>query len=89
MSSPHTSPGLVPLGRVGYLTTLAGLCYDVDTGVKHMSNKEPVKQRRDCVLAVRITAGERAELAKFARERCVNVSAWVRRLLFERVREKG
>jgi len=70
------------------LTALRVLCYDVNTGVKRMPKKEPVKQRRDCVLAVRITAGERAELAKFARERCVNVSAWIRRLLFERVRER-
>jgi len=70
------------------LTALRVLCYDVNTGVKHMPKKESVKQRRNYVLAVRITAGERAELAKFARERCVNVSAWIRRLLFERVREK-
>ena len=76
------------------MTALRALCYDVNTGVKHMPKKEPVKQRnfsserRDYVLAVRITAGERAELAKFARERCVNVSAWIRRLLFERVRER-
>jgi hypothetical protein len=44
---------------------------------------------RNCVLTVKITADERAELVLFAGERCVNVSALVRKLLFGQLRKGG
>jgi len=53
--------------------------------------KEPKteqRQMRDCVLAIKVTADERLELARFAADRCINVSALVRKLLFEQLRKE-
>lgn len=43
---------------------------------------------RDHVLTIKITADERRELAQYAADRCVNVSALVRKLLFEQLRKE-
>lgn len=44
-------------------------------------------QPRCHVLTVKISAEERTELIRFAEARCVNISALVRKLLFEQLRK--
>ena len=46
-------------------------------------------QSRDCILAVKVTAAEKKEIAEFAAEQCVNVSALVRKLLFEQLEKES
>lgn len=50
--------------------------------------KDKKPQPRDCVLVVKVTVDEKKEIAEFAARQCVNVSALVRKLLFEKL-EKG
>ncbi len=40
---------------------------------------------RDCILAVKVTAEEKGQIVDFAAKRCINVSALVRKLLFEQL----
>ena len=47
--------------------------------------KEP--QIRDRILAVKVTVDEKKEITKFAEKQCVNVSALVRKLLFNKLKE--
>ena len=51
-----------------------------------MKKQEDEKPRKDRVLAIRITRDEAATVARFAADRCLNVSALVRKLLFDEVR---
>ena len=41
------------------------------------------KKNRDCILAVKVTAEEKKRIVEFAAKRCVNMSALVRKLLFD------
>ena len=47
--------------------------------------KKERKQNRNSVLAVKVTSDEKLRITEYAREQCVNVSALVRKLLFERL----
>lgn len=42
---------------------------------------------RNCVLVVKVTATEKEKVTKYAAERSVNVSALVRKLLFQRLEQ--
>lgn len=48
-----------------------------------MKEKDKERPRRTHVLAVKLTDEEKAVLDAVVRERCVNMSALVRKLLFE------
>jgi len=52
-----------------------------------MSKKKELTGRRlrEHVFAIKMTAEEKEELARYAEERSVNLSALVRKLLFERL----
>lgn len=52
-----------------------------------MTNKKSDQRDKRCVLAVRMTTAERQALAVFANERSLNLSAYVRKVLFEQVRK--
>ena len=51
-----------------------------------MKNKKA--QTRDNVLVVKVTAEEKKKITEFATKQCVNVSALVRKLLFDKL-QKG
>ena len=42
---------------------------------------------RNCVLAVKVTAAEKNKITEFAAEQCINVSALVRKLLFDQLKK--
>ena len=44
-------------------------------------------QIRDRILAVKVTVDEKKKITEFAERQCVNVSALVRKLLFDKLRE--
>jgi len=48
--------------------------------------KKKKTEPRDCILAVKVTAVEKMEITQYAARKCVNVSALVRQLLFERLK---
>ena len=50
-----------------------------------MKRESKDQQSRDQVLAVKVTVDEKKKITEFAAERCVNVSALVRKLLFEQI----
>lgn len=52
-----------------------------------MKKKKDEQQPRDRILAVKITAGEQKELADYAEKKSVNMSALVRKLLFDTLRK--
>ena len=53
-----------------------------------MSKKnENEDQLRDCILAVKVTAAEKEKITEYAERQCVNVSALVRKLLFDKLGE--
>lgn len=43
------------------------------------------RKNRDCILAVKVTTEEKKKIVDFAAEKCINVSALVRKLLFEQL----
>ena len=51
-------------------------------------NKTDKNQRRDAVLAVKVTADEKRRISEYATENSVNVSALVRKLLLDKLDEK-
>jgi len=50
-------------------------------------DKEP--QIRDRILAVKVTAVEKKEITEYAKRQCINISALIRKLLFEKLRTEG
>jgi len=44
-------------------------------------------KRRDAILTVKVTAEEKERIMQYANERCVNVSALIRKLLFDKLNE--
>lgn len=52
-----------------------------------MMKKKDDQENKRCVLVVKMTTAERQVLATFASERSLNLSAYVRKVLFERVRK--
>ena len=51
--------------------------------------KDKKPQPRDRVLVVKVTEGEKREITEYTKRQCVNVSALVRKLLFEKMRTEG
>lgn len=45
------------------------------------------KEFRDQVLVVKVTFEEKKRIAEYAEKQCINVSALVRKLLFERLKD--
>lgn len=50
--------------------------------------KDKKTPTRDNVLVVKVTAEEKKKITEFATKQCINVSALVRKLLFDKL-EKG
>jgi len=50
-----------------------------------MKKENKIKSNRDHVLSIKVTADEKNKITDFASERCINVSALVRKLLFEQM----
>ncbi len=48
-------------------------------------NEKKIKKFRNCTLTIRVTAKEKERIINFAADRCINVSALVRKLLLERL----
>lgn len=53
--------------------------------MKEQENENP--QPRDRILAVKVTAKEKMKVTQYAARKCVNVSALIRQLLFERLKQ--
>lgn len=51
-----------------------------------MAKTKDDREAKRCVLAVKMTTAERRALAAFASERSLNLSAYVRKVLFEQMR---
>ena len=76
MSSP---PSFI---REDYLSDFIIMCYN---GKRRINMKQILRNK---VLVVKVTAKEKKRITEYAKGQCVNVSALVRKLLFERL-EKG
>ena len=62
------------------MTEFINMCYN-----KNMEKNSKDQDSRKCVLAVKVTAEEKEKVINFAAERCINVSALIRKLLFDKL----
>jgi hypothetical protein len=76
---------LLHVRKIGYRDLPDSVCICYNKSMKNTEKKD--RQHRNRVLAIKVTAEEKKKITDYAAQQCVNVSALVRQLLFDRLKK--